>query len=156
MAPPAKPSDRRKWSASKERDSDDAPSLNLWVGDLAPDTDDADLMAIFKDYGAMDALTSYTPRTYAFVFFRNTEDAKKAMEKLQGSVVRGSSIKVQLARPVCSHLLFCNRNLMCIDLQMKVMVNLANINFFLSNFAIVFSLQARKVEIMWKMSKRIR
>ena len=112
MAPPSKSGRRR---SSKERESDETPSLNLWVGDLAPDTVDSDLMAIFGEYGAMDALTSYTPRTYAFVFFRNTEDAKKAKDGLRGSVVRGSAIRIEFARSVCSHLWSCNRNLMCIE-----------------------------------------
>lgn len=99
MAPPSKSTERRKRTSSKERESgDELSTLNLWVGDLSPDTVDFDLMAVFGEYGAMDALTSYSPRTYAFVFFKNTEDAKKAKEALQGSVVRGSAIKVEFAR----------------------------------------------------------
>ncbi|ONK57852.1 uncharacterized protein A4U43_C09F4870 [Asparagus officinalis] len=99
MAPPIKSSDRRSHSSSKDREPEATSSLNLWVGDLSSDTEDADLMEIFRDYGAMDALTSYTPRTYAFVFFRKQEDAKKAKEALQGSIVKGKPIKIQLARP---------------------------------------------------------
>lgn len=128
MAPPPKSTERRKRTSSKERESgDELSTLNLWVGDLSPDTVDSDLMAIFGEYGAMDALTSYSPRTYAFVFFKNTEDAKKAKEALQGSVVRGSTIKVEFARPVCFNSLLCDCNLMRIVLPITVNLNIITI-----------------------------
>ncbi|KAG0451510.1 hypothetical protein HPP92_026203 [Vanilla planifolia] len=104
MAPvgktPSRSSERQKRQASKEPEEDvGGPWLNLWVGNLSPRTVDEDLMAIFTKYGAMDCITSYIPHTYAFVYFRTIEEAKVAKDALQGTVVRGKSIKIQFARP---------------------------------------------------------
>ncbi|KAK8921009.1 Flowering time control protein FPA [Platanthera zijinensis] len=96
---PSGSSGRYKRTASKEPDEEDGgPWLNLWVGNLSQETVDEDLMAIFGKCGAMDAVTSYFPRPYAFVYFRNIDDAKAAKEILQGIVIRGKSIRVQFAR----------------------------------------------------------
>jgi len=88
------------------RDSDESasPSNNLWVGNLAPDVTDADLMELFAKYGALDSVTSYSARSYAFVYFKRVEDAKAAKNALQGTSLRGSSLKIEFARPVCLHL----------------------------------------------------
>ncbi|KAL2328869.1 hypothetical protein Fmac_022296 [Flemingia macrophylla] len=84
------------------RDPDDSavsPSNNLWVGNLAPDVADSDLMDLFAKYGALDSVTSYSSRSYAFVFFKRVEDAKAAKNALQGTNLRGSSLKIEFARP---------------------------------------------------------
>ncbi|CAJ1933351.1 unnamed protein product [Sphenostylis stenocarpa] len=88
--------------AKPMRDSDESaiPSNNLWVGNLAPDVTDADLMELFAKYGALDSVTSYSARSYAFVFFKRVEDAKAAKNALQGTSLRGSSLKIEFARPV--------------------------------------------------------
>ncbi|KAK7341567.1 hypothetical protein VNO80_24501 [Phaseolus coccineus] len=87
--------------AKPMRDSDESssPSNNLWVGNLAPDVTDADLMELFAKYGALDSVTSYSARSYAFVFFKRVEDAKAAKNALQGTSLRGSSLKIEFARP---------------------------------------------------------
>lgn len=56
-------------------------------------------MALFTKCGAMDAVTSYLPRPYAFVYFRTIEDAKAAKETLQGILIRGNNIRIEFARP---------------------------------------------------------
>ncbi|KAJ1410492.1 hypothetical protein SESBI_21993 [Sesbania bispinosa] len=84
------------------RDSDESaatPSNNLWVGNLATDVSDSDLMDLFAQYGALDSVTSYSARSYAFVFFKRVEDAKAAKNALQGFSLRGSSLKIEFARP---------------------------------------------------------
>jgi RNA recognition motif-containing protein len=88
------------------RDSEESstPSNNLWVGNLTPDVRDSDLMDLFAQYGALDSVTSYSARSYAFVFFKRIEDAKAAKNALQGFSFRGNSLKIEFARPVCSHL----------------------------------------------------
>ncbi|KAK7262602.1 hypothetical protein RJT34_30177 [Clitoria ternatea] len=83
----------------KEFDESVAPSNNLWVGNLAPDVADSDLMDLFAQYGALDSVTSYSSRSYAFVFFKRVEDAKAAKNALQGFSLRGSSLKIEFARP---------------------------------------------------------
>lgn len=86
--------------ASKEAEEEEGgPWLNLWVGNLSPETVDEDVMAVFGNYGAMDSVTSYFPRPYAFVYFRTIEDAKAAKQALQGIVIRGRPIRVEFARP---------------------------------------------------------
>lgn len=98
---PGGPWGRLKRTASKEEAEDEAggPWLNLWLGNLSAETVDEDLMAVFGNYGAMDSVTSYFPRTYAFVYFRTIEDAKAAKQALQGIVIRGKPIRIEFARP---------------------------------------------------------
>ena len=93
-----------------DSDESETPSNNLWVGNLASDIADSDLMDLFVQYGALDSVTSYSSRSYAFVFFKRIEDAKAAKDTLQGADLHGHPIKIEFARPVCSHqfvLLLC-------------------------------------------------
>ena len=85
----------------KNRDDDDNPSLNLWVGNLPPGSVEADLMSLFGKFGVLDSVIAYATRNYAFVNFKRLDDAKKAKEALQGSVIRGSAIRIEFSRPVC-------------------------------------------------------
>lgn len=61
-------------------------------------------MVLFSKYGAVDSVSSYPSRSYAFVYFKRVEDAKKALEALHGTYLRGNSLKIEFARPVCSAL----------------------------------------------------
>lgn len=79
-----------------------SPSNNLWVGNLAAEATDADLMDLFAQYGALDSVTTYSSRSYAFVFFKRVEDAKAAKSSLQGTPLRGIPIRIEFARPVCT------------------------------------------------------
>lgn len=94
--------------AGRNADSDESetPSNNLWVGNLASDVADSDLMDLFAQYGALDSVTSYSSRSYAFIFFKRIEDAKAAKEALQGAELRGHPVKIEFARPAkpCKHL----------------------------------------------------
>ena len=93
-----------------DSDESETPSNNLWVGNLASDVADSDLMDLFAQYGALDSVTSYSSRSYAFVFFKWIEDAKATKDTLQGADLHGHPIKIEFARPVCSHqfvLLLC-------------------------------------------------
>lgn len=88
------------------KDADDSSTFsnNLWVGNLAPDVTDSNLMDLFAQYGALDSVTCYSARSYAFVYFKRVEDAKAAKIALQGSPLRGLLLKIEFARPVRSHL----------------------------------------------------
>ena len=95
MAPaPAKP--------GKQGGGDEgrAMSNNLWVGNIGRDVTDSDLYDLFSQYGALDGVTSYSTRSYAFVLFKRKEEAAAAKEALQGTPVRGLPIKIEFARPV--------------------------------------------------------
>ncbi|OMP03936.1 hypothetical protein COLO4_10090 [Corchorus olitorius] len=83
----------------KESEESDTPSNNLWVGNLSGETVDSDLMELFNKYGALDSVTTYSSRSYAFVYFKRVEDAKAAKEALQGTALHGNPIKIEFARP---------------------------------------------------------
>lgn len=101
MAPPTMSSKQQGGG-----DDSETPSNNLWVGNLAVDITDSDLMDLFAQYGALDSVTSYSSRSYAFVFFKRMEDAKAAKDALQGTNFRGNPLKIEFARPAkpCKHL----------------------------------------------------
>jgi len=89
--------------------SSDAMFNNLWVGNLTADVTDSDLRNLFEKHGVVDTVTCYPARSYAFVNMRRPEDAKRAKESLQGVVLRGGSLKIDFAKPVCIALLgFCH------------------------------------------------
>ncbi|WVZ01103.1 hypothetical protein V8G54_027172 [Vigna mungo] len=90
MAPPTKSVESEEWGT---------PTNNLWVGNLPPDVADSDLMELFAPYGSLDALISYSPRTFAFVLFGRVEEAKAAKTNLQGASLRGFQIRIEFAIP---------------------------------------------------------
>uniref|UniRef100_A0A2P2M7B7 Protein no-on-transient A n=1 Tax=Rhizophora mucronata TaxID=61149 RepID=A0A2P2M7B7_RHIMU len=98
MAPPPMRSSKQGLRESEEAE---APSNNLWVGNLSADVTDRDLMDLFAKYGALDSVTTYSSRSYAFVFFKRVEDATAAKEALQGMELRGNALRIEFARPVC-------------------------------------------------------
>lgn len=72
---------------------------NLWVGNLAADVTDSDLTNLFEKHGAVDSVTCYPARSYAFVNMKRPEDAKRAKDSLQGAVLRGGALKIDFAKP---------------------------------------------------------
>ena len=93
---------------------------------------DSDLMELFAQFGALDSVTTYSARSYAFVYFKHVEDAKQAKDALQGTSLRGNQIKIEFARPVCCsfHLItiiiFHNFNLILgfTDFGLNLMIDL--------------------------------
>ncbi|KAK1319902.1 Flowering time control protein FPA [Acorus calamus] len=74
----------RRSDLTSAGDDSDLPSVNLWVGNLGSDTTESDLMGIFAKYGALESVSTYPSRNYAFVNFKHLDDAKAAKEALQG------------------------------------------------------------------------
>jgi RNA recognition motif-containing protein len=73
----------------------------LWVGNLPTHAGEDDVMAAFAPHGALDcALSRAGSRSYAFVLFRSLAESRAALEALRGSKVKGSSIRIEFARPV--------------------------------------------------------
>ncbi|XP_077253108.1 flowering time control protein FPA-like [Tasmannia lanceolata] len=104
MPPPSKPNmapeqNPRSNNGGKDAEEDESPSHNLWVGNLSSETTDSDLMGVFAKYGALDSVTTYSSRNFAFVYFRHLDDARSAKEALQGTIVCGSPIRIEFARP---------------------------------------------------------
>ncbi|XP_076881330.1 flowering time control protein FPA-like [Bidens hawaiensis] len=71
----------------------------LWVGNLTPDVTESDLRNLFEKHGAVDTVTSYPSRSYAFVNMNRPEDARRARDSLQGLLLRGASLKIDFAKP---------------------------------------------------------
>ncbi|MCA9380295.1 RNA-binding protein [Candidatus Dojkabacteria bacterium] len=71
----------------------------LFVGNVAYATTIETLVALFSEYG--EVTESYKPQAkgFAFITFKNEEDAAKAMEALNGKEVDGREIFVNVARP---------------------------------------------------------
>lgn len=91
----------------------DPPSSNLWVGNLAGEVTESDLMNLFQKQGEIDNITLYSARSYAFVHFKRIEEAIAARNSLQGIVLCGNALKIEFTKPVLDFpccfflLLFC-------------------------------------------------
>jgi RNA recognition motif-containing protein len=78
---------------------------NLFVGNLNFQTTESDLRALFEPFGQIDRVHIATDRDtgqargFAFVEMANADEAKKAMESLDGKEVGGRNVKVNEARP---------------------------------------------------------
>ncbi|KAK2970927.1 hypothetical protein RJ640_021180 [Escallonia rubra] len=83
----------------KAEDGEAPPSNNLWVGNLSADVTDPELASLFGRHGAVDNVTSYPSRSYAFVFFKRLDDARKAKDALQGAPLHGNALKIEFAKP---------------------------------------------------------
>ncbi|KAK2975940.1 hypothetical protein RJ640_008040 [Escallonia rubra] len=84
----------------KAEDGEAPPSNNLWVGNLSADVTDPELASLFGRHGAVDNVTSYPSRSYAFVFFKRLDDARKAKDALQGAPLHGNALKIEFAKPL--------------------------------------------------------
>lgn len=78
--------------------------MKLYVGNLPYDTKDSDLNDLFAAYGTpqsvnvvMDRITGRS-RGFAFVEFEDAEQAKAAMEALNGTQLGGRTLVVNEAR----------------------------------------------------------
>ena len=78
---------------------------NLFVGNLNFQTTESDLRALFEPFGQIERVHIATDRDtgqargFAFVEMANADEAKKAMESLDGKEVGGRNVKVNEARP---------------------------------------------------------
>jgi RNA recognition motif-containing protein len=79
--------------------------MRLYVGNLSYSTKEADLRRIFGTYGDLAAVALITDREtgrskgFAFVEFTNDDDAKAAMDEMNGKEVDGRTLKINEARP---------------------------------------------------------
>lgn len=79
--------------------------MRLYVGNLSYSTKEADLRRIFGTFGEVSSVALITDREtgrskgFAFVEFSNDEDAKAAMDEMNGKEVDGRTLKINEARP---------------------------------------------------------
>ena len=72
----------------------------LWVGNVSADVSEALLIQLFAKYGTVDNVSAYPARSYAFIEFKDLEDAQAAKSGLQGKLVKGQSLRIEFAKAV--------------------------------------------------------
>ena len=79
--------------------------MNIYVGNLSYDVDDAALRAAFEPHGAVESARVITdrdtgrPRGFGFVEMSSDQEAGAAIEALNGKDLLGRAISVNKARP---------------------------------------------------------
>ncbi len=80
-------------------------SSNLYVGNLSFDVGEEELSKLFASYGEVVSANVITdrhtgrPRGFGFVEMGKSEDAKKAIEALDGKELKGRNLTVNVAKP---------------------------------------------------------
>jgi RNA recognition motif-containing protein len=67
---------------------EERPSKHLWLGNLNARLPRTILKAWFEAFGPVDDVVTFPGRMYAFVNFRNPEDARAARERLDDQQAR--------------------------------------------------------------------
>ena len=79
--------------------------MKIYVGNMSYDTGEEDLRKAFEAHGQVDSVAvisdQYSGRSkgFGFVEMSNDEEAKTAMESLNGADLQGRTLKVNEARP---------------------------------------------------------
>jgi cold-inducible RNA-binding protein len=79
-------------------------STKLFIGNLSYDTLDSDLQEAFSPFGDVVSASvvvdrmSGKSRGFGFVEYRTAEDAQKAIDTLDGSMLQGRTVNVSVAR----------------------------------------------------------
>ena len=79
--------------------------MNIYVGNLSFDMNDAELRQTFEEFGEVSSATilkdRYTGRSRGFGFVEMSDDdeGKKAIAELSGKEINGRALKVDEARP---------------------------------------------------------
>ncbi|KAL6330073.1 hypothetical protein AAG906_039991 [Vitis piasezkii] len=74
------------------------PSRHLWVGNLSHSISENTLTDPFLQFGELDTVAFQPGRSYAFINFKQEEDAIHAMRSLQGFSVAGMPLKIEFAK----------------------------------------------------------
>ena len=81
------------------------PCVNIFVGNLAYSATDHDLRQLFEQYGVVEKVSIITDRDtgrskgFGFVEMPDSNAAKTAMAKLQGTMLAGRALTVNEAKP---------------------------------------------------------
>lgn len=113
-------------------DHDDTPpSRHLWIGNVSQEASETVIRDKFAQFGEVDSVTVYSSRNYAFVNFRNLDDAVEAKNRLQGFALGGMAIRIEYAKGVStdlSYLLIMTLVVNC--LQLPVVVDVVFLDCF--------------------------
>ncbi|XP_022771625.1 flowering time control protein FPA-like [Durio zibethinus] len=86
------------------------PSRHLWVGNLSHSILEPDLTDHFFQYGELESVAFQPGRSYAFINFKNEEEAISAMKALQGFPVAGNPLRIEFAKADKSSTLSCDED----------------------------------------------
>ena len=70
----------------------------LFIGNLSSRTGSLDLEQAFEEFGKIHSAKVIADKKYGFVEYTSPEDAKKALEKMDKSVLHESTIIVEVAK----------------------------------------------------------
>jgi RNA recognition motif-containing protein len=79
--------------------------VNIYVGNLSFSSTNADLERLFGEYGTVESAAVITDREtgrsrgFGFVEMTNSDEARKAIEDLNGTDMEGRALTVNEARP---------------------------------------------------------
>jgi len=79
--------------------------MNIYVGNLSYETGENDITALFSNIGEVESTRIITDRDtgrskgFGFVEMTNSEQAKSAIDKLNGTELDGRSLTVNEAKP---------------------------------------------------------
>lgn len=89
-------------SRSEEKSRSDRgnnpPSRHLWVGNISHSITERAFAHHFLQFGELESVAFQPGRSYAFVNYRNEEDAYAAMKELQGFSIGGNPLRVEFAK----------------------------------------------------------
>ena len=79
--------------------------MNIYVGNLSYKIEEAELKEVFEEYGEVTSVKiitdKYSGRSkgFGFIEMANEDEAKKAIEELNGKEFDGRQVVVNIARP---------------------------------------------------------
>ena len=79
--------------------------MNIYIGNLSPDTKESTLKTLFDEFGQVDSvkviMDNYTRRSkgFGFVEMPSNSEADQAIKALNGKRIDGNNIKVNPADP---------------------------------------------------------
>ncbi|EPS65670.1 hypothetical protein M569_09107, partial [Genlisea aurea] len=89
---------RRPEEKSHHGRGNNPPSRHLWVGNLSHSLTESAVARQFLQYGDLESIAFQPGRSYAFINFRNEEDAFAAIKELQGFSLAGNALKIEFAK----------------------------------------------------------
>ncbi|KAK6286796.1 hypothetical protein POUND7_012975 [Theobroma cacao] len=104
------------------------PSRHLWLGNLSHSILEPDLTDHFLQYGELESVAFQPGRSYAFINFKNEEDAISAMKALQGFPVAGNPLRIEFAKAVSLEPLL-------LFLSLSILLIFSGMNLNLSEFS---------------------
>ncbi|XP_057796087.1 flowering time control protein FPA [Salvia miltiorrhiza] len=80
------------------RGSNPPPSRHLWVGNLPHNLTESDVVHHFLHFGELESIAFQPGRSYAFINYRNEDDAYAAFKELQGFDIEGNPLRIEYAK----------------------------------------------------------